>query len=221
MPEVTNGDRSSNGIVLRLTVTSISCSRSSAALPVHSDSLRSTSRRCVSVPPVTSESPPSSSVSAERVGVAADLRLVLAERVGHRDPEARRLRRDRVLERPALHPRHHGRVERLRVLLAAEDEAGARAGERLVRRRGHEVAVLDRVRLETRGDEPGEVRHVAEEERADLVRDRAEAVGLDRARDRRSRRRRSPSAAPPSPSRARRRSPRSSSRARRRSATTL
>jgi hypothetical protein len=118
----------------------------------------------------------------ERVGVAADLRLVLAEGVGHRDPEARRLRGDRVLERPALHSGHHGRVECLRVLLAAEDEAGARAGERLVRGRGDEIAVLDRVRLDACGDEPGEVRHVADQERPYLVGDRPEAVGLDRAR---------------------------------------
>ena len=58
----------------------------------------------------------------------------------------------------------------------------ARAGERLVRRRGDEVAVLDRVRVQPGGDEPGEVGHVAHEQRADLVGDLAEAVGLDRAR---------------------------------------
>ena len=68
------------------------------------------------------------------------------------------------------------------MLLAAEDEAGARACEGLVRRRGDEVAVLDRVRLQAGGDEPGEMGHVAEEQRADLVGDRAEAVRLDGAR---------------------------------------
>ena len=68
------------------------------------------------------------------------------------------------------------------MLLAAEDEAGARAGKRLMGRRGDEVAVLDRVRVQPRGDEAGEVRHVAEEERPDLVRDRAEASGVHRAR---------------------------------------
>ena len=68
------------------------------------------------------------------------------------------------------------------MLLAAEDEAGARAGERLVRRRRDEVAVLDGVRMQAGGDEAREVRHVAEQERADLVGDLAELVRLDRAR---------------------------------------
>ena len=69
-----------------------------------------------------------------------------------------------------------------RVLVLAEDEAGARAGERLVAGRGDEVAVRHRVRVQPGGDEPGDVGHVAEEQRADLVRDRAKALGLDRAR---------------------------------------
>src|SRR3712207_6856576 len=50
-------------------------------------------------------------------------------------------RSDRVQERPALHPGEDRAVDRLRVLLLAEDEARARTGERLVRRRGDEVAV--------------------------------------------------------------------------------
>ena len=118
----------------------------------------------------------------ERVRVRADLPLVVAERLRRGDLEARRLRGDRVLERAALHAREHRPVDRRRVLLAAEDEAGARARERLVRRRRDEVAVLDGVRVQPGGDEPGEVRHVAEQERADLVGDLAELVGLDGAR---------------------------------------
>src|SRR5918996_13331 len=118
----------------------------------------------------------------ERIGVRADLLLVGAEGLRRRDLEARRLRSDDVQERPALHPREDGLVDRLGVLLRAEDEPGARAGERLVRRRGDEVAVRHGVRVQPGGDKPGEVRHVAEEERADLVRDLAKAVGLDRAR---------------------------------------
>ena len=111
----------------------------------------------------------------ERVRVRANLRLVLAEGLRGRDPEARRLRGDDVVERPALHAGEDRAVDRLRVLLAAEDEARARPGERLVRRRGDEVAVLDGIRVQPGRDEPGEVRHVAEEQRADLVGDLAEA----------------------------------------------
>ena len=63
-PDATVGGRSSNGTVLRLTVMRTSCSRSSAALPVHSELRRSICIRCVSVPPVTSSRPPACSVSA-------------------------------------------------------------------------------------------------------------------------------------------------------------
>ena len=117
----------------------------------------------------------------ERVGVRADLPLVGAELLRRGDLEARRLRRDHVLERAALQPREDGAVDRLGVLLPAEDEARARPGERLVGRRGDDVAVLDRVRVEAGGDEPGEVRHVAPEERADLVGDATEHRRVDRA----------------------------------------
>ena len=123
-----------------------------------------------------------------------------------------RLRGDHVLERAALHAGEDGAVDRLRVLLAAEDEAGPRPGERLVRGRGDDVAVLDRVRMEPGGDETGEVGHVAHEQRADLVGDLAELGRSRRCADRRSRRRRSASAGAPSRGRAPRRSRRRSSR---------
>ena len=118
----------------------------------------------------------------ERVGVRAHLTLVVAERVAHRDLEAGGLRGDRVHQRAALHAREVGAVDLRRVLLAAEHEAGARPGERLVRRRGDEVAVRHRVRMQAGGDEAGEVRHVAHQQRTHLVGDLAEPVGLDRAR---------------------------------------
>ena len=122
----------------------------------------------------------------QRVGVRPHCALVVAERLGGGDLEARRLRGDHMVERPALHAREHRAIDRLRVLLATQDEPRTRAGEGLVRRRRDEVAVLDRVRLQPRGDEPGEMSHVAEEQRADLVSDLAEAPGLDRARVRRA-----------------------------------
>ena len=75
---------------------------------------------------------------------------------------------------PPCIPGMTARVDRLRVFFATEDEPRARAGERLVRRRGDEVAVLDRIRLQPGCNEPRKVRHVAEEQRANLVGDRAE-----------------------------------------------
>ena len=62
--------------------------------------------------------PSSWSVVGERVGVRAHLALVVAERLGRGDLEARRLRRDRVHQRAALHAREDGAVDGLRVLLA-------------------------------------------------------------------------------------------------------
>ena len=117
--------------------------------------------------------------SGERVRIGPDLRLVGAERIRCRDLEAGRLGGDRVLERASLHAREHRSVERRGVLLLAQHEAAAGPGERLVRRGGDEVAVGRRVRVQARGDEAGEMGHVAEEQGADLVGDGPEALGLD------------------------------------------
>ena len=118
----------------------------------------------------------------ERIGVRADLPLVVAEGLRGGDPEAGRLRGDDVVQRAALHPGEHRAVDCLRMLLAAEHEPRARSGQRLVRGRGDEVAVLDRVRVQVGRDQPGEVGHVAQEQRADLVGDLAEPPRLDRPR---------------------------------------
>ena len=82
-------------------------------------------------------------------------------------------------ERAALHSGEDGTVERGGVFLAAEDEACARPRECLVGRRRDEVGVLDRVRVQPRGDKPGEVRHVAHQQRADLVGDPPELQRFD------------------------------------------
>jgi hypothetical protein len=66
-------------------------------------------------------------------------------------------------------------ILRERRVLAEEDEAGARAAQRLVRRGGDDVAVCERVRELAGRDEPGRVRDVRHEERAVLVRDGPEA----------------------------------------------
>ncbi len=118
----------------------------------------------------------------QRVCVGTDLGLVLAERRRRGDPEARRLPGDHVLHRPALHSGEHRLVERGRMLFAAEDEAGPRAAQCLVRRRGDEVAVRHRIGQQAGCDEAGEMRHVAEQQRPDFVRDLAELVGFDDAR---------------------------------------
>ena len=154
-PLVTIGGRGSNGTALRLTVMPMSCRRSSACWPSSSDSRRSTSTRCTSVPPVSTLTPwpaPSSS-SATRLGARDGAALALAERLGRGDLERDRLAGDHVLERAALLAREDGRVDLLGVLLAAEDHAAARAAERLVDRGGDDVGVRHRARVHAGGDE--------------------------------------------------------------------
>ena len=181
-PDATIGGRSSNGTVFRFAVSLHSSSRSWAASPVHSVfaqvELHEMRVGAAGQHVVATLHQP----VGERVGVRPDPALVLAERLRHRDREADGLRRDGVHQRTALHAGEVRAVELRRVLLAAEHEPGARPGERLVARRRDEVAVRHRARMDPGRDETGEVRHVAHQERADLVGDLAEAVGLHRAR---------------------------------------
>ena len=123
------------------------------------------------MPPVRTSRPPSFSAPANACELATVWLLALAEDVALGDPEADRLGRDHVLERAALLPGEDGLVDRLAVFLLAEDEPGARSAERLVRRRRDDVRVRDRARVLAGRDEPGEVRHVDHQLRADLVGD--------------------------------------------------
>ncbi|CAG7314864.1 hypothetical protein PICSAR65_01439 [Mycobacterium avium subsp. paratuberculosis] len=81
---------------------------------------------------------------------------------------------DDVHERPALLAGEHRGVDRLGVLLLAQDQAGARAAERLVHGGGHHVGVRNRGRVQPGGDQAREVCHVDPQLGADLVGDRRE-----------------------------------------------
>jgi hypothetical protein len=136
--------------------------------------------------------------SRERLRVRDDLRRLGLEfgRGGllERDGE----RADRVVVRAALEAGEDGEVDLvLNVLedrrvsrllrrgadaLALEDHRAARAAERLVRRRRHDVAVWEGRGNRARRDEAGDVRHVRDELRAVRVRDLAHACVVDRAR---------------------------------------
>ncbi len=101
-------------------------------------------------------------------GLSVDDRrpLALAELLGGGDLHRDGLGGDHVHERAALVAGEDRPVDVGPVLLAAEDHAAARPGERLVDRRRDDVGVLDRVRVLTGGDEPGEVGHVDHQQRA-------------------------------------------------------
>ena len=107
--------------------------------------------------------------------------LTLTEQRAHGDLEGHRLGGDDVLQRAALLAREDRRVHLLRVLLLAEDDPRARATEGLVDRGGDHVGVRHRRRVEVRGDQAREVRHVDHEQRADLVGDLAEAGEVELA----------------------------------------
>ena len=117
----------------------------------------------------------------ERRGVGLDRTLVVAVGLRHRDREADRLGGGDVAERPALQAREDGAVDALRELLAAQDEPGARAGQRLVRGRADDVGRLDRVLMQPCGDEAREVRHIDHEQRPGLVGDLPERARVDLA----------------------------------------
>ena len=119
----------------------------------------------------------------EHGGVLHDLLGIRLERGLQRLAERDGLRRDDVHERAALDAGEDSLVELLAELgVLAEDHAAARAAQRLVRRRRHDVGVRHRARMEAGGDEAGDVRDVDHEIRADAVRDLRHALEVDDAR---------------------------------------
>jgi hypothetical protein len=118
----------------------------------------------------------------QRPGAVQRAPLALAERLALGDLQRHRLAGDDMLERAALLAREHRRVDLLRQLLDAEDHPAARAAQRLVDRRRHHVGVRDGVRVQAGGHQPGEVRHVDDEQGADLVGDLPEAGEVELAR---------------------------------------
>ncbi len=190
-PEVTIGGRGSNGTALRLTVIPTWCSRSSAALPSISESRRSTSTRCTSVPPVSTLTPaPATSDSIQRSASRRAPRSVRSARSVNDGSAA-------ILNATALAamtcssgpPCWPGNTAEL-IFLAI-----AASFDRITPPRGP-PSVLCVVVVVTwacgtglgcrpGGDQPGEVRHVHEQEGADLVGDLAEPHEVELPRVRR------------------------------------
>ena len=121
----------------------------------------------------------------ERAGALDGATLALGKQLTGGDLEGHSLGGDCVLERAALLAGEDGRIDLLGELLLAEDHAGARAAEGLVRGRGDDVSVLDRTRMQPCCHESGEVGHVDHQQRADFIRDLPEAREVEPARIRR------------------------------------
>ena len=103
----------------------------------------------------------------------------LAEGLGPGQLEGHRLACDHVRERAALLTWVDGGVDPLGEIAAADDRPASRASERLVR--GHRAHVRDRdgVRMQSGGDEAGEMCHVDHERGSHLVGDLPESVEKD------------------------------------------
>ena len=179
MPLATIGGFWSNGMAFLLTVIPALPSAASATLPVRPFEKTSTSIRWLSVPPRHEPEAGIGQAGGEPPGVGDDLLLVVRRTRLERFLEADRLGGDDVHQRPALDAGEQRSIEVLGVLRAAQHHAAARAAQRLVRRRGHEVGVRHRARMHLRGDEPGDVRHVGDHRRADVAPDLADALEVD------------------------------------------
>ena len=142
MPLVTNGLSGSLGIAFLLTVMPTSFERASASLPVMPAGRRSTSMRWLSVPPETRRRPHSTIASPIALGVDRRTWSMYALNSGcSASPNATALAAMTCSSGPPCMPGENGLVDRLGVLLLAEDEAAARAAQRLVRGGGDEVGV--------------------------------------------------------------------------------
>ena len=114
--------------------------------------------------------------------VGHDLPRVVPEFRLHRFQKADRLGRDDVDQRAALHPGKHDLVDGGGKFLLAQDHAGARSAQSLVRGRGDDVRMRHGRRMHASGNQSGEMRHVDQVERADFVGDLPHAGKIDDAR---------------------------------------
>src|SRR5581483_1838527 len=85
-----------------------------------------------------------------------------------------------VLERTTLQTREYRLVDRLRVDFFREDQSPARTTQRFVRRRGDDIRMGDRRRVDTGRDKTGDVRHVYHEIGADFFRNVRERGKIQR-----------------------------------------
>ena len=129
----------------------------------------------MSVPPETMRKPASCKALCEDLGVGDSLRGVGAELRAQRFSERHGLGGDDVHERTALLAGEDCLVDGRGEILTADDEAGARATQCLVRGCGGDVRVRHGRRMHAASDEAGDVGHVEDIDRADFVGDLAHA----------------------------------------------
>ena len=82
-------------------------------------------------------------------------------------------------QRPALGAGEDGLIDGLGVFLAAEDQAAARSAQGFVGRGGHHIGIGNRIGMQPRCDQPGDVGHIHEMISPHLFGDRADALEID------------------------------------------
>jgi hypothetical protein len=121
--------------------------------------------RWLSVPPETTTGALLGERGGQQLGVDDRLALVVAVLVGGGELEGHGLGGDDVHQRAALGAGEDALVDGLAQVLAAEDQAAARAAQGLVSGGRDDVGVAERARVEAGRDESGDVGHVHHQER--------------------------------------------------------
>ncbi len=119
----------------------------------------------------------------QRLGVLDHVLRIDLEIRTQRLGERNRLGRDHMHQRAALQTREDRRVQFLgQRLVIAQDQAAARAAQRLVRGGGRDMRMRHRGGMHAAGHQPCEMRHVDHQVGADLVGDLAETLEVPGAR---------------------------------------
>ena len=182
MPLVTKGLSGSLGMAFLLTVMPTDSRSFSASLPVMLGGAQVDEHEVVVGAAGDEAEAALDHRLGQRRGVVDDLLDVGLELGLQRLAEGDGLGGDDVLERAALDAGEDRLVERLGVLLLAQDDAAARTAQRLVRGGGDEVGVRHRRGVRAGGDEAGDVGHVDHEHAPTSLAISREALEVDDAR---------------------------------------
>jgi hypothetical protein len=113
------------------------------------------------------------------LGIVDDLLLIVAKVLAQRLLEGHRLGGDDVHQRAALQAGKTIELSAFSCSALGQDHAAARAAQRLVCGRGHEMRVRHRVGVEPGGDQAGIVSDIGQQVGADFVGDLREALEID------------------------------------------
>ena len=112
-------------------------------------------------------------------GILDDLFLIRLELRLERFQKSDCLGGNHVHQRATLQTRENGRIDLAFEFLFHQDEATARAAQRLVRRGRNEIGIRHRTRIDACGDQTGIVRHIHHEESTDILGDFGEPFEID------------------------------------------